>query len=144
MQGNERKPEPCGRTYAADVGDDGEPVQPWLLHCVRRIRRWRRGVISHWACAHVTVGQLPDGRWFVEHTGTGFGARAWPDEQRAHEAAEQLMRDGEEWQEVPAQYGLDGQPTEPGWVRRGGTWFRDTTTPVNRPEAPTAGWPPAP
>lgn len=101
----------------------GEPIQPRHTPGIRRVRRWRKGHISHWACQHVTLAELADGRWLVEHA--THGARTYPDRAQA-EAVATRMTNSSEWVEVPAAYGPDGQPVGPGWVRRGGTWQRDS------------------
>ncbi|MER7331650.1 MULTISPECIES: hypothetical protein [unclassified Micromonospora] len=109
------------------MGDDGERIEPWLLHHVRRIQRWQYGHTTHWASRHVTIGLLADGRWMVEHTDVTVGCRAYRDEQRARDVAAELTAVGE-WVEVPAAYDAAGQPVGDGWVRRGGSWWRDTTS----------------
>lgn len=105
-------------------GGDGERIEVWNATGFRRVQRWQTGHLSHWQCRHVTVGTLPDGRWVVDHTNTHIGARAYPTEARARQVADQMMAGGE-WHEVPAEMDATGQPTTPGWVRRGGSWFRE-------------------
>lgn len=106
-------------------------MQPWELGGLRRVRRWRRGHISHWECRHVALGQLPDGRWVVEHTDVKVGARAYQSPERAERAVTELMWQGD-WVEVPAVYRANGQPAGEGWVRRGGTWVRSEDAPEQR------------
>lgn len=124
-----RKPAGCpsaGLSLGSVAGvswEDGEPITPWLIHGVRRVQRWRSGHVSHHACRHVTLGALTDGRWMVEHSDVRVGSRAYPDEQTAREVAKALLAEGE-WRRVPAEYDDGGQPTEPGWRRSGGDWYR--------------------
>lgn len=105
-------------------GGNGERIEVWNAEGFRRVQRWQSGHLSHWQCRHVTLGVLPDGRWVVDHTDVRIGARAYPSEARARQAVAELMARGG-WSEVPAEFGADGQPTTSGWVRRGGTWFRE-------------------
>lgn len=99
----------------------GEPISPSLIDGVRRVRRWRSGHSADSACRYVTVGSLPDGRWFAERT--QLGARAYRTEAEARMVAGNLMGDRDDWQEVPAEMGPNG-PGE-GWRRQGGSWVRD-------------------
>jgi hypothetical protein len=103
--------------------EDGDPIQVWRTPGHQRVRRWQSGHTSHHASRHVTVGTLPDGRWYADHTETTIGARAYPTEGEAQRAADALMTGGE-WRPVPANFGADGQPIEPGWVRYGNEWRR--------------------
>ncbi len=102
----------------------GESIRTWEHPGLRRISRWRWGHASGSECVHVEVGVLPDGRWYAERGGV---ARAYPDEGDARAVAGNLMADREGWREVPAVLGPDQQPKEPGWVRRGGEWFREVS-----------------
>lgn len=107
------------------MGDDGEPIQVWLIPGHQRVQRWQSGHTSHHASRHVTVGVLPDGRWYADSTAPTIGARAYPSEAVAREAADRLMAEhGGDWVEVPANLDANNKPTEPGWVRRGGDWVR--------------------
>lgn len=106
------------------AADGGEQVEPWLLHQQRRVQRWQRGHVTHWACQYVTLAELPDGRWLVDHSDVKVGCRAYHSEARARQVvAEHTAGDG--WREVPAAYNPDTTPVGDGWVRRGGTWWRD-------------------
>ncbi|MFI1194096.1 hypothetical protein ACH4T9_12675 [Micromonospora sp. NPDC020750] len=105
------------------AGEEGERVEPWLLHGIRRHRRWQHGHTAHWASRHVTLGQLADGRWLVEHTDVTIGSRAYRSQERAQQEIGRLTADGE-WTEVPAAYGADGKPIGEGWQRSGGNWVR--------------------
>jgi hypothetical protein len=63
---------------------------------------WRHGHAASWQCVHVTVGVLPDGRWYAARTGRDSGARAYGLESQARQVAGQLMAQiGEGWVEVP-------------------------------------------
>lgn len=105
------------------MAGDGEQVQPWLLGPVRRVQRWQFGSTTHWQSRHVTLGQLADGRWLVEHSDVRVDSRAYRREQRARQVAAELTA-GDGWREVPAEFGGDGNPTSPGWYRSGGAWLR--------------------
>lgn len=112
--------------------DDGERVEPWLLHHVRRLQRWQYGHTTHWAVRYITLGQLADGRWLVEHSDTTIGCWAYRSEERAQEEIRRHTA-GREWREVPAAFGPDAKPIGDGWVRRGGSWARDPSiTPDGR------------
>lgn len=76
-------------------------------HGLTRVWRWRTGTGGGWSEAHVTVGWLPDGRWFVEDTRV---PHVWlftgpPRETRdaALEFGEGRMGDGE-WEPAIATY----------------------------------------
>lgn len=113
----------CLSTYGVGVEvDRGEAIRTWEHAGLRRVQRWRWGHASASECVHVTVGVLPDGRWFAER---GERARAYLGEADARAVAGNLMADREGWREVPAELGPDSRPTAPGWVRRGGEWFRE-------------------
>lgn len=76
----------------------------------------------------MTLGELPDRRWVVEHSDVKIGSRAYRSPERAEQAATELMWQGD-WVEVPAAYGANGQPVGEGWVRRGGGWVRSEDAP---------------
>lgn len=101
----------------------GEAIQVWEHIGARRVQRWRWGHASSSDLAEVAVGVLPDGRWFVERSQK---ARAYSGEQLARVVAGNLMARRDGWREIPAELGPDGKPTQPGWVRRGGEWFRES------------------
>lgn len=100
----------------------GEAIRVWEHVGARRVQRWRWGHTSGSEAVQVALGVLPDGRWFVER---GAKARAYDEEQDARVVAGNLMADREGWREIPAELGADQQPLQPGWVRRGGEWFRE-------------------
>lgn len=106
------------------MADDGEQIEPWLLHHAHRIQRWQQGHTTHWASRHVILGRLPDGRWYVDHTDPTIGCRAYPSEQQARDTIRRITASGD-WREVPANFGPDGKPIGEGWTRRGGSWVRD-------------------
>jgi hypothetical protein len=108
-------------------------VQLHLQHGVTRTAGWRCAPPESYRCRYIYVGYLADGRWFADHTGMRGGAYLC-DDQAAAEALAGSWRVGGDWWDTPAQYGADGKPTEPGWVRRGGTWFREVGAPGPRDE----------
>lgn len=103
--------------------DDGEPVDLPRTPGHVRVQRWRIGNAAHWRSRMVTVGTLPDGRWFVGHT--KLGVRIFADETAARRVAQDLMT-GEGWREIPANYDGHGNPLGPGpWRTVGNETFRD-------------------
>jgi hypothetical protein len=93
-----------------------------LEHGVGRVKAWQCAPPESYRCRTISIGTLAGGRWWANHTGVHGGAFLCRDRAHAQEVADGWM-DGGEWWEVPAEFGPDGQPTEPGWVRRGGSWF---------------------
>lgn len=93
-----------------------ERVQLHLEYGMDRVKAWAWGNPAAWSYRRVTIGTLADGRWFA-------GAVVCRDRAHAEQVAAGWMT-GDGWRETPASYGSDGKPTTPGWVRRGGDWFR--------------------
>lgn len=103
----------------------GEPVELSALHGVRRVARWHRADRNPHAELTVAVGQLPDGRWYVDLSGPNRQTRAYPGEGQAWDVARRLMANTSGWVEVPAAYDADGQPATPGpWEKIGSVWRR--------------------
>jgi hypothetical protein len=90
---------------------------------VRRVRVWQWGNPAAANYRRVEVGHLGDGRWFASAVRDHRGAVVCRDREHAEQVAAGL-REGDGWREVPAEFSGDGQPTEPGWVQRGGDWWR--------------------
>lgn len=103
---------------------DGEPIQLHLFHGLDRVQRWRSGHAGGWEAVSVSVGVLPDGRWYSATTQRGLreNSWAWPDEQQARTHAAEMMAEGE-WVEVPAAYRRN-VPLRGPWVLRDGGWVR--------------------
>lgn len=75
------------------VVDRGEPVRLWEQSPYREVCRW---VTSPWDVDQrqsVAVGELPDGRWYVSHTGRHVVAqtRAYATREVAERIADQVM-----------------------------------------------------
>lgn len=89
-----------------------------------RVQSWRTGHAGGWEAVTVSIGVLPDGRWYSDTTQRGLRVNswAWPDEESARAHADELMGVGE-WVEIPAAY--DGnEPVRGPWVMRDGGWRR--------------------
>jgi hypothetical protein len=106
------------------VVSGGEPIDLLQVHTKRRRRQWRSGQVGGWNERHVCVGELLDdsGRWFVEDT--KGPAIAYPTEQDAQRAADELMAAAATtWTEGPAEFDARSQPIGP-WRRVGTGWER--------------------
>ncbi len=69
--------------------------------------------------AHISVGTLADGGWYVDHT--GFGTRWFADKHNAWAVVRHLMRLHKgAWEQVPTDTELHHQPIEPFSVTCGG------------------------
>lgn len=88
-------------------------------HGKGRLLRWRTGTGGGWSEAFVTVGWLPDGRWFVEDTRV---QHVWlfagpPAEVRAAaEALAETRRAGSDWEPAIATHKPGVNPPEPAVV----------------------------
>ncbi len=101
-----------------------EKVELGTLDGALRVRAWAQEAPASWRYREVAIGTA-GGRWFAVRVGQRWsGAWLCRDERDACETAERFMASGE-WRETPAQYGGDGKPLEPGWVKRGGDWWRE-------------------
>lgn len=104
-------------------------MQLHLAFGVQRRMRWRNAATASSRVTFVEVGQLADGRWYVDRTREREGAYVFgPDERGrllAVRTAQRLMDDGHStWWPTVAAYGPDGEPCDGRpWVRRGGEWF---------------------
>lgn len=70
--------------------DRGEPVAPWEHPGHVRVHAW---VTGHWKGPdrqRVTVGSLPDGRWFVELASRLYICQAYRDRETAERSAAQV------------------------------------------------------
>lgn len=93
----------------------------------QRVECWRYGHVGGHDARHVTLGTLPDGRWYVQGVGQGIHADAFPDEPAARAYLAGLIA-GPGWYEWPANFDARHRPLPPGaWVRHGGLWARDVT-----------------
>lgn len=84
----------------------GEPVD--LLNTYGRtpIHKWRYGAVGTWREKNLTIGILPDGRWYLNGLGK---ALAYDDEETArHEADELMTEHGDGWVEVDPEPTLGG------------------------------------
>ncbi|MCW6003844.1 hypothetical protein K1W54_04505 [Micromonospora sp. CPCC 205371] len=106
---------------------DGEPIQLHLIHGLDRRQRWRHSELGGWRSYSISVGVLPDGRWYTDTTQRGVipCSWAWPDEQTARRHLAELMAGHDDWVEIPAAYTATMQPATPGpWIRVGSGWRR--------------------
>lgn len=75
------------------------------LHAVthRRVARWRQDGRPPWDQRYVSVGWLPDGRWYVDLVAQLYHpARTFGSEAEARKVADRLMAvQGEGWRPVP-------------------------------------------
>jgi hypothetical protein len=92
---------------------------------VDRVLAWQCAPPESSRCKTISIGALADGRWWAWHTGIPGGAFLAGDWGVADELAAGWREDGREWVLVPAVFGPDGLPVEAGWVKRGGSWFRE-------------------
>ncbi|MGF0174472.1 hypothetical protein ACQF36_29400 [Streptomyces sp. Marseille-Q5077] len=79
-----------------------EAGQPVVLQSVAHqcVKRWNLQTNAPFAAAHISVGTLAEGDWYVDHT--GFGARRFADKHAAWAAIRRLMDLHEgSWGEVP-------------------------------------------
>lgn len=112
--------------YGVTVG--GEPIQIHSIYGLDRRERWRHGgSFGGWQSYSISVGVLPDGRWYSHHTERGHrhSAWAWPDEDTARAHLAELKTPHDDWIEVPAAYDATMRPATPGpWIRVGSSWRR--------------------
>lgn len=101
---------------------DGEPVDLLHEYGKRAIEQWRTGWAQSWNTCAVTLGQLPDGRWWVELTRAG--ATAYHTEEAARQALGRVLSSGE-WREEPAEWTNRGVPADPAWRKVGTRWVRE-------------------
>jgi hypothetical protein len=82
----------------------GEPIALEWVYEKTHIQRWLHEGEGPHDRARVSVGMLPDGRWFSSTTERGRAVNGWahPDEAGARQHADALMaeRDGG-WTELP-------------------------------------------
>lgn len=106
----------------------GEPIQLHLIYGLDRRERWRHGGnFGGWQSYSVSLGVLPDGRWYSDTTERAVNpcSWAWPDETAARAHLADLKTPHDDWVEVPAAYDAIMQPATPGpWVRVGSCWRR--------------------
>lgn len=89
----------------------------------QRVECWRSGHPAAHDARHVTLGALPDGRWFVQALSDGRHAQALPDEAAARAYLAGLIGPG--WYEWPASFDARHEPLPAGaWERQGGRWVR--------------------
>jgi hypothetical protein len=100
------------QSYDDSVGtgvERGEPID--LSRVGHECRaKWRTGAVGTWRQVQVAVGELDDGRWFVERVGQIHGRpRAYSSKAAAWHVARQLMaaQVDAEWERVPC------YPSEP-------------------------------
>lgn len=82
----------------------GEPIALEWVYEKRHVQRWLHQGEGPWDRARVSVGRLPDGRWFSSTTerGRAVNGWAWPDEAGAREHVAELMAErAGEWTELP-------------------------------------------
>jgi hypothetical protein len=76
----------------------GEPVDLLNIYGKTRVHRWRTGIAGTWREATISIGVLPDGRWFLD---SRHHKLAFTDEEEAQDAAREVMAGhGGEWVEM--------------------------------------------
>jgi hypothetical protein len=83
---------------------DGQPIDLLNIYGRQPHKRWRHDGIGPWDIQEVRVGELPDGRWYVEHVGAVTRpSLAFPDRTLALVGAAEAMSERPTgWVEVPA------------------------------------------
>jgi hypothetical protein len=89
----------------------------------KRVASWARGNPASHTYEQIFLIDLGGGHWQVRRIGRHGGSRCWPTRELAQAAIDRQL-DGE-WEEVPANYGADAKPADPGpWERIGSRWRR--------------------
>jgi len=108
---------------------DGEPIDLAHVHDKQRLRRWKTGHGGGWREVYITLGRLPDGRWFTHTTQSALRVNgwAWPTREAAERDIERLKAGRDGWVDVPAAYNARREPVgELGpWRQVGERWVLD-------------------